>query len=802
MPFDEYGGADHIKSKPEQDGLVKTGLIRKADILGSSDATYKKFFSGPSEKVTKEQFTLWFGRPKPLIKGSDAHAPAAVGILPRKQDGVELNCWIKSDLTFEGFKQIVYEPIERISISTAPPHPKDQSRIIDSLTIRQAQGWFEDQEIKLGSDLVTVIGGKGSGKTALVDLLAFCGGELDPHRKSFLFQAEKELKGTKLCLKWRDGLSDGEVELLKPLAAPGTSKVRYLSQSFVEALCSYANQAKLEGEIENILFQYIPATDKLGAEGFASLKELKVRSTLLEVEDISAQISKLTAEIAEHKAELASRGDMVRQRDEINKEITELHRNKPKGTTDAERKAADDLKKMNEVKKALEERIEGVEIKINKLGLIGTRAQVMRDTIQRYNSELATLLSAIGQSDILPALSAQFPDGAQAVISARVAELTREVGVLKGDPKFSRPADGPKTLVDIIKEMDELSKQCSAESEKQAEIAKFNELISEKEQVRKALEQKVAEIDKNAARLIDEKQVQRRGLFAGFFKKLDDKRRILDELYQPLNRQNLMVDEGRQIAFYARPKFQMEAFVQAAESIFHGVKSVIRGREGFEHLAENIWDKISGAWPPKDDIAILEALSTLQKIEEGKAPKPIRDQLRQTKSEKDVEDWLYSTSFYDVEYGIKYDETDLDKLSPGKKGVVLLLIYLAVDKDNRPLIVDQPEENLDNRSVYSTLVKFFRKAKQHRQIIVVTHNPNLVVNGDSEQVIVANFERAPSTQPAKIRYLAGSLENSNKLDDSKANVLDKQGVREHVCEVLEGGKDAFAAREQKYGFHH
>ena len=82
----------------------------------------------------------------------------------------------------------------------------------------------------------------------------------------------------------------------------------------------------------------------------------------------------------------------------------------------------------------------------------------------------------------------------------------------------------------------------------------------------------------------------------------------------------------------------------------------------------------------------------------------------------------------------------------------------------------------------------------------MTHNPNLVVNGDSEQVIVANFERTAASQPSRIRYIAGAIENSSPLDKTKPNVLDTQGIREHICEVLEGGRDAFAAREQKYGF--
>lgn len=61
--------------------------------------------------------------------------------------------------------------------------------------------------------------------------------------------------------------------------------------------------------------------------------------------------------------------------------------------------------------------------------------------------------------------------------------------------------------------------------------------------------------------------------------------------------------------------------------------------------------------------------------------------------------------------------------------------------DRRPLLIDQPEENLDNQSVYKGLTGYFKKAKNRRQIILITHNPNLVVNTDSEQVIVASLKR-------------------------------------------------------------
>lgn len=127
------------------------------------------------------------------------------------------------------------------------------------------------------------------------------------------------------------------------------------------------------------------------------------------------------------------------------------------------------------------------------------------------------------------------------------------------------------------------------------------------------------------------------------------------------------------------------------------------------------------------------------------------------------------------------------------------IIKEIIPEDKRPILIDQPEENLDNRSVYLTLIRYFREGKKRRQVIIVTHNPNLVVNTDSEQVIVANFDRGLEKQASRIAYINGSLENTFK-DDSASAFLKKQGIREHVCEILEGGKEAFEKRERKYGF--
>lgn len=91
--------------------------------------------------------------------------------------------------------------------------------------------------------------------------------------------------------------------------------------------------------------------------------------------------------------------------------------------------------------------------------------------------------------------------------------------------------------------------------------------------------------------------------------------------------------------------------------------------------------------------------------------------------------WLYSTDHIEIRYSVDYDGVDIPKLSPGTRGIVQLLLYLALDDaDDRPLIIDQPEENLDPKSIFNELVGLFIEAKSKRQVIMVTHNANLVIN--------------------------------------------------------------------------
>ena len=158
-----------------------------------------------------------------------------------------------------------------------------------------------------------------------------------------------------------------------------------------------------------------------------------------------------------------------------------------------------------------------------------------------------------------------------------------------------------------------------------------------------------------------------------------------------------------------------------------------------------------------------------------------------------------ASNFFEVSYEIVYDDI-FNQMSEGKKAFVVLLLLLDFSSKDCPILIDQPEDDLDNRAIYKDLVKYLIKKKKERQIILVTHNPNIVVGADSELIIVANQNGndSPNKSGIKFQYISGSLENTREYNDSIKITLDSQGIKQHVCEILEGGNEAFKKREKKY----
>ena len=110
-----------------------------------------------------------------------------------------------------------------------------------------------------------------------------------------------------------------------------------------------------------------------------------------------------------------------------------------------------------------------------------------------------------------------------------------------------------------------------------------------------------------------------------------------------------------------------------------------------------------------------------------------------------------------------------------------MVFYLHLDKEKTPLIIDQPEDNLDNDSIFSVLARCIRQAKKNRQVILVTHNPNLAVGADAEQILYVSLDKAADY---KFSYESGSIE--------------KPRINEVIVKILEGSRPAFVQRRLKY----
>jgi len=147
----------------------------------------------------------------------------------------------------------------------------------------------------------------------------------------------------------------------------------------------------------------------------------------------------------------------------------------------------------------------------------------------------------------------------------------------------------------------------------------------------------------------------------------------------------------------------------------------------------------------------------------------------------DLYNYLSSLEYIEPEYDLRLNGKGLTQLSPGEKGGLLLIFYLILDKDNKPLIIDQPEDNLDNQSVAEILVPYIKSAKTRRQIIMVTHNPNLAIVADAEQIIYMHIDKE---NKYTVSCIPGAIENPV--------------VNNHIVNILEGKMKAFNNRRIKY----
>lgn len=125
------------------------------------------------------------------------------------------------------------------------------------------------------------------------------------------------------------------------------------------------------------------------------------------------------------------------------------------------------------------------------------------------------------------------------------------------------------------------------------------------------------------------------------------------------------------------------------------------------------------------------------------------------------------------------DNTTFDRMTGGQKAIVILELIFKLDTNNYPILIDQPEDDIDANGIATNVVEFLKRQKEQRQIFIASHNANLVVCSDSEEVIVAENNNG-------FQYMTGAIEDEN--------------IRKSIIDILEGGDDALNLRMNKLTF--
>jgi energy-coupling factor transporter ATP-binding protein EcfA2 len=760
-------------------GGYREEITRFSQILFSGRPGEREFWLGRRTPEDRET-VMRLGGPKPCLHGSDAHEIARLFRPDRDRF-----CWIKADPTFEGLKQVLYEPEDRVYIGPTPPIYHDHARVISAVRLAKSDDWFDDVELPLNAGLVSIIGQKGSGKSALAEVIAYAAGSwATDEPASFLKRAGAHLQYMTVQLLWADG-SVSHVRIGDDQS--DERKVRYLSQKFVERLCADDHiGTELVHEIEAVIFSYIDPTDTLNASSFEELRALRTEGIRAEGDRLREDVIRLIREecaLWDNARKLPDKKARIRT---LTEERAGLLKQLPQAASAQEAEIQADLQTKRQALAVAQRAAAADKQKLQKIADVRTRLAAFRAQMARFYAEIEPALIETGLSEAdRAAFRPEFPSDTEPPLARRESDIRRSLSQREG------AAENPavNTIRWLQVQIDALMRRESADKARQEKTKVIQTRVAAIDTEMTRIQAEIAQIEGQEKQRMAAARQERLVAYLAFYESLKREQETLEELYAPVTarlRSDSASAQEQALEFSIRWEADLPKWLERGSVLFDQRKTIPYGT--FQELGEAARKTLVPAWTSGDPTqigpAIKEFLDEFRKTE-----LPPAKYLRSGVTVQDLLEWLYEVEHVRLNYSLKYNGTDLEKLSPGTKGIVLLILYLGMDvADTRPLIVDQPDENLDNESIYELLTVYFKTAKTRRQIILITHNPNLVVNADSEQVIVATARRRENGFP-HITYLSGALENNTPRD---------VGIRQQVCRILEGGSDAFHKRERRY----
>lgn len=772
----------------------------KADIAQKVD-----FFEVGKKKDVEDYYKCVFNEidEKPIIMCSDCHDP--------RKYSVKDTLWIKANLTFEGLKQCIFQPSERVYIGTIPEVldrvNKNKRTNIDSLSVHRIddpknkdESWFEF-DISLNPGLVAVIGNKGSGKSAFSDIIGQVCKCKTMGSASFLNENRfrkmpKNLASDYIAeVKWRDGHSEQkglEVNEFDTII----EDAQYLPQKYIEDVCNDIGNIFQE-EIDKVIYSYVDRTERGSATNLAELVKNKSETICIEIKCVNEEIKKLNENIIILERKKRSQYYLLIE-DSLKKykEILVRHeKNKPQEVKKPEEKEGniqykENLEKINKEIEELNKKIEHNRDELTKINdaiseteQMITKLRVFRNEFGAIKNELTIYLKKytleIKEDDFYLKEPLEILEQYK---NKLIANKAIKQLILNGDKNEKGLF---KELKIIQEKKNELISTSNVEEKKYQKY--LNDLLDWENEKQKIIGNKDTEesltyfenekkyldnnldTDYNTAR--EERDIKLKKIFSLKQQIVE----IYQEIYKPIEKEikKLLGNLEETIEFKAEMQLVNNDF---SDKILSSINQKFAGRFKGKVESNNEMTRLLKRTEFSNEKSVVDLVNDIiSAVDED-----IDNSEKKIIDKKGFYDYLYGLEYVGVSFKLKMGGRDLEELSPGERGIVLLIFYLALSQNSVPIIIDQPEDNLDNQSVYNKLVPCICAAKQKRQVIIVTHNPNIAVACDAEQIICCKMNK----NTHKITYLSGAIEDRK--------------IRQNVIDILEGTMPAFDLRRRKY----
>lgn len=792
----------------------KRDIINSSDIVFTASKNSQAYYSALNKLRAQ-------GVNEHLIDCSDAHH-LSDSSEPDQRIG---NCftWVKADPTFEGLKQALREFEDRVYIGDVPDKVKavrsNPTKFIRSVKIEKKAGakleevWFDGhREVEFNHGLVAVIGNKGNAKSALTDIVGVLGGTKNHQYSSFLNASKfcqpsnNKARFFSATLTWESDLT-----LIKSLdeGVTGTEVelVKYIPQNFFELICN--ELAMKEGgafdeELEQVIFSHVDVADRVGKASLRELVSHRTSEINFAIEQLKLELKDLNHEIYALEVSLYPEYKEGKERELKAKkeELAAQRRGKPVEVPDpakseqdqfkAERQQLEELRgKVEDVERQIEERQQrqaelasaavAIEKALNKLENFQKYHQQQRKGFEeleidgiKFDDLVRVEINGQPLQERLTAIQTERENLTAALDTNNLESLpTLKASLLKDSSALQNK------LAEPDKVYQKYQKDLKKWKAREKDIIGSSEVLGSITYLEGIL-RKLNEIPKELAEL----RVKRRNLALKIYASIQRLTDIYRELYAPV--QSFI--ERDELANRFSLNFDVSIIdVELKDRFFEWVRqdiigSFCGGPSGKKMLSDLL---ARHNFNKEDDTAAFldEMVSHLTKDLRSRDQLAVKvdSLMKKGKSVESLYDYIFSLEFLKPHYVLKMSDKEMYQLSPGEKGALLLVFYLLVDKGDVPLIIDQPEENLDNETIYDLLVPSIKRAKKRRQIVVVTHNANIAVVCDAEQIIHATIDKKNKN---KVEYKSGSIENRD--------------LNIKALNVLEGTRPAFENRGLKY----